>query len=260
MTKTQEQFSKLLDIMHRLRKECPWDQEQTFETLKSYCIEEAYEVVEAIDQKNYSDLKDELGDLMLQVVFQSELAQEQNHFSILNVLEAINEKMIRRHPHVFGEAKLKNADQVLKQWGEIKSAEKKLKKEFRFSGVPKALPALMRGQKLGEKAAQAQFDWKSTAEVFEKIEEECGELKQALKNRSGVEEELGDVLFTLCQFARHEKIDAEGALRKAAMKFEKRFASMESLLLEAGKKIEDCSEEEKNETWEQAKRLGISQI
>jgi MazG family protein len=237
-------IDNLLKIMAQLREPnngCPWDIEQTFETIAPYTIEEAYEVREAITNNDYEGLKDELGDLLLQVVFHSQIAAESKIFNFEEVVDGICKKMIDRHPHVFGNAKIDTADEQLNSWEKIKAEEraKKLTMDSNslsaLDGVSVAYPALLRAEKLQKRAARVGFDWSDTEPVFGKLDEEICELKEALNNDFGkarLEEELGDILFSCVNIARHLKIDAETALNKANRKFTKRFKFIESSLKE----------------------------
>ncbi len=248
-----EEFERLLQIMHRLRKECPWDRKQTPQSLRQYILEEAYETVEAIDEQNWEELKKELGDLTLQIVFQAEIAEERNLFDMAEVLHLINEKLIRRHPHVFGEVKVNNAEQVKENWEQIK-----LEQENRTSlleGVPKNLSALLRAQRLQDKAAQVGFDWENVSGVLDKISEEISELKQAIaaNQTEEIEDELGDLLFSLVNLARFQKINAEDALRKTINKFIARFQYIENQLRKKNRSVYEASLEEMDRLWEKSK-------
>ena len=237
-------IDNLLKIMVQLRdptKGCPWDIDQTFETIAPYALEEAYEVVEAITNKDYENLRDELGDLLLQVVFHSQIAKESNLFNFEEVIDSICVKMIKRHPHVFGNADINTSDEQLSSWEAIKAEEraKKSNKDSNSSsaldGVSVAYPALLRAEKLQKRAAQVGFDWKDTEPVLSKLDEEICELKEALNNdfdKAKVEEELGDILFSCVNIARHLNLDAETALNKANRKFTKRFQFIEKSLKE----------------------------
>ncbi len=212
---------------------CPWDREQNFDTIKPYLLEETYEVLEAIDQRDWPGLADELGDLMLQAVFFAQMASEENKFGIDDSLDAISEKLIRRHPHVFGDGSAKTSDDVKRRWDEIKADEKKDKGEPRrglLESVPRILPALVEAQLISSKAASVGFDWENAGQVLDKLNEELAELADARANGSQaeIEGELGDLLFVLVNLARFLKVDPEQALRKTNAKFRKRFAHVES--------------------------------
>lgn len=249
-------FGRLVETMEKLRGKggCPWDREQTHESIRAYCIEEAYEVVDAIDHKNWPQLRDELGDLLLQVVFHAQMAKETGTFSIRDVLRAIQEKLIRRHPHVFRKAEgdaVKNAEQVLEKWAKIKKGEGR---RHLLDGIPKHLPALLRASRIGEKAGSVGFDWKSAEEVRAKVKEELGELARSRKNPARLEEEFGDLLLALTSLARHLGVDAESSLRCATEKFEKRFRWMEDEARKKGVELAELNAQELDKLWNRAKR------
>jgi MazG family protein len=248
-------FAQLVEIMARLRAPggCPWDREQTFDTIKPYLLEETYEVLQAIDNRDWKELADELGDLLLQVVFFSQMAAEAGHFNVNDAIEAINSKLIRRHPHVFGDGDAKTSDEVLKKWDEIKATEKVRPKGL-LAGIPRALPALVEGDKIARKAAGAGFDWPNVDQVFDKLREELGELDEARKTgtQEDIEGEIGDLLFVMVNIARFMKVDPEQALRKTNTKFRRRFAHVEDGL---GKPLKDATLEEMEALWQAAKRL-----
>ena len=260
-TSAGEKFEKLIQIMARLRAPggCPWDREQTFDTIKPYTIEETYEVLDAIDRRDWADLAEELGDYMLQAVFYAQMAAEQKLFGIEDALEAVNRKLVRRHPHVFGEESAETPKDVLKLWGEIKAEEKKSKgreEESMLSGVPRSLPALVEAQKIASRAAGVGFDWENAGQVVEKLHEELAEFHEARANgtHEELEGELGDLLFVLVNLARFVKVDPEQALRKTNAKFRERFAHIERRLAERGKKPADSTIEEMEELWQESKR------
>jgi len=256
-----EQLSRLRAIMHRLRAPggCPWDAEQTHESLISNLIEEAYECVDAIRRDDTDDMREEFGDLLLQVVFHSELAKEQGRFDMDGVAREISEKLIRRHPHVFGSSGASDSDEVLKQWDEIKRVEKGEKEVPYLHGTAKGLPALVRAGKLQKKAAKVGFDWPVETGVIGKIREELGELQAAvdLKDHPAVEEELGDLLFSVVNLARFRKIDPEVLMASANAKFERRFGAMEQELKAAEKSLDQASLEEMEEAWITVKKQGF---
>ncbi|MDA8168267.1 MAG: nucleoside triphosphate pyrophosphohydrolase, partial [Nitrospiraceae bacterium] len=223
-----EEFEKLLKIMDALREGCPWDRKQTPESLKPYIIEEAYEVLEAVEEKDPAKIKEELGDLLFQIIFQARIAQEKREFDIAGVLRAISEKMVSRHPHVFGEAEAKTAEDVIEKWQEHKRREGKLRESV-LEGIPVDLPALLRAQKVQKRASRAGFDWQRAEDVLEKLEEEVGEFRDAVKseNRDEMEEELGDILFSIVNTARLMGLNPEEALRKTTSKFAGRFRYIE---------------------------------
>ena len=228
-------FQRLVDIMARLRAPdgCPWDREQTFDSIKPYLLEETYEVLDAIDARNWPGLAEELGDLMLEAVFFAQIANDEAKFTITDSLDAINEKLVRRHPHVFATGDAKTADDVKKRWEEIKSDEKRSRGEEPKSilaGVPRNLPALVEAQQISSKVAHVGFDWPNTDQVMEKVHEELDELAEARKTESREEQEneIGDILFALVNVARHLKVDPEQALRRSNAKFRRRFAHVEN--------------------------------
>lgn len=243
--------------MARLRAPggCPWDREQTFDSIKPYLLEETYEVMDAIDARDWKELSEELGDLLLQVVFFSQMAKEAGHFDVTHALEAINSKMVRRHPHVFADASADTADEVLKQWDQIKATEKARPKGL-LGGVPRSLPALVEAQQISRRAAGAGFDWPSIDQVIEKLCEELAELDAARASKSveDIEDEIGDVLFTVVNMARFLKVDPEQALRRTNAKFRERFAHVEGGLETQGKSLKDASLDEMEALWQAAKK------
>lgn len=255
-------FERLVAIMQRLRAPggCPWDREQTYDTIKPYTIEETYEVLDAVDQRDYAGLCEELGDFMLQAVFYAQIASEEGRFSIADSLDAINEKLVRRHPHVFADGDAKTSDQVLTRWEQIKAGEKSERGEQPkgcLDGVPRALPALMESLKISQKAAKTGFEWPDFEQVLEKFHEETAELAEARANGRPelIEGELGDLLFTVVNMARWLNVDPEQALRKTNAKFRARFAHVETSLAAQGKSLEDSTLEEMEALWQQAKSL-----
>jgi MazG family protein len=285
---TGEKFEKAVSIMARLRAPggCPWDREQTFDTIKRYTLEETYEVLEAIDNRDWPELTGELGDLLLQVLFYAEMAQEENRFSIDDVLDALSHKLISRHPHVFGDVKAEDAHTVLKNWEALKAQEKENKRgrvdsagteaalpEALLDGVSTKMPALLEAHKISSKAAHVGFDWPSVEGLFEKLQEETRELQEQLQGlpsvalkpgkratipeelHARVEDEVGDLFFVLVNIARYLAVDPESALRKTNRKFRRRFGWLEEQLRNRGKKLEDSSLEEMEALWQQAKTL-----
>lgn len=265
-------IGRLLEIMAALRTPvtgCPWDVEQTFETIAPYTLEEAYEVADAIARGDLHDLREELGDLLLQVVFHSRMAEEAGEFDFGDVVEAITKKMIRRHPHVFGEAEARAAGSAKGMWDRIKAEEKAEKRSARLArglepedhgkgyldGVPVALPALTRALKLQEKAARVGFDWKEAKPILDKIEEEIRELREAMEQgkAAAVADEFGDVLFALVNFGRHLSIDAETALRGTNEKFRTRLHYVEQVLEAQGSSLEEATLEEMERLWQESK-------
>ena len=260
-TDSGDKFQKLVAIMARLRGPggCPWDREQNFDTIKPYTLEETYEVLDAIDQRDWRSLAEELGDFMLQAVFYAQMASEQNLFTIDDSLDAINQKLVRRHPHVFGDESAATAGDVKRIWGEVKAAEKKDKgteEESLLGGVPRSLPALMEAQQVASRAAGVGFDWENPEQVLEKLHEELAEFDEARRKASQeeLEDELGDLLFVLVNLARFVKVDPEQALRKTNAKFRRRFGYIEQKLAERGKKPAESNIEEMEALWQEAKR------
>jgi MazG family protein len=249
-------FDELLEIMGRLRKECPWDREQDLGSLRKYLLEEAYECVGAIDDLEKSGVQpliEELGDVLLQIVFQSEIISEKIQSpAIEKVIETLNQKLLRRHPHVFGEEPAETSADVLKKWDEIKKAEKGSPHLGHLDGISKSLTALQLAQKFGEKSKKIGFDWTQSQEVWKQVESELQELLSA-KSLRDKEEEFGDLLFSLVQWARHESLDAETALARTNQKFLSRFKKMEEIAETKGENFQKLSLEEKEKLWQQAK-------
>jgi MazG family protein len=253
---TGEKFERLVAIMARLRAPggCPWDREQSFDTIKPYLLEETYEVLEAIDKRDWPALADELGDLLLQAVFFAQMASEENKFRIDDSIDAIVQKLIRRHPHVFADGSAKTSDDVKRRWDEIKADEKKAKGEpvrGLLESVPRNLPALIEAQQISSKAAGVGFDWENAEQVLEKLDEELDELAAAREcgSRDELEGEVGDLLFVIVNLARFLKVDPEQALRKTNAKFRRRFSHVE-----AGAKLPGASIAEMEALWQEAKR------
>ena len=252
------EFKKLTEIVDTLmgKNGCPWDKIQTRESLKPYLVEETYETLEALDGNNPEEIKEELGDLLYQILFHAKISENKNEFNIKDVIESISNKMVNRHPHVFKEKNLKTPDQVVAQWEEIKTKEKsKIGRKSVLDGIPSNLPSLQRSQKLQKKAAKEGFDWDEITSVLDKLEEEVAEFKQAVL--SGKEEdmkgELGDILFVLVNIAKFNKIDAEEALRATNNKFIKRFKYIEGEVAKRGKTLKDTSLMELEKYWQDAK-------
>ena len=233
---------------------CPWDKEQSYQDINPYLLEEAHEVAESVDAKDFAGMKEELGDLLVHIFFYSQLAAEENKFDAASVAEAACEKLIRRHPHVFGDDKASTTKEVLVNWEKIKQGEKK--KESILEGLPKALPALVKAFRLGEKSSRVGFDWSTTDGIFEKVKEEVGELSAVIggKNGEAIEQEYGDLLFTLANLGRFLKLDPETVLRKAASRFIGRFQWVEKRVKEEKRALQDLSAEEWNQLWEEAKK------
>jgi MazG family protein len=265
-------FEKLVAIQKRLRDPggCPWDIEQTHQTLRTYLIEEAYEVLDAIESGQDDKFVEELGDLLLQVTFHSQIASETERFNISDVIQSIHDKMIRRHPHVFGETQAKDSEEVLRNWQKIKVQERiekegpaagEPKRESALDGVPKSIPATLEGLQLTKKAARTGFDWANAAGVFAKVREETKELEHTLEHGTAAEaeEELGDLLFAAVNLARFLHIDPEIALKRANAKFVRRFHEMERVAATRGRKFEDVPRPEKETLWNTAKEMKIAQ-
>ena len=255
-------MERLLAIMAALRDPktgCPWDVEQSYDTIAPYTIEEAYEVADAIERKAWGELKEELGDLLLQVVFHSRMAEEDGKFTFEDVAAAINDKMIRRHPHVFGDASTRDSDTQTLEWEEQKARERaeKGKDASVLDDLPVALPALKRAQKLQKRAARVGFDWPTADRVMDKVEEELGEVREAIAegDQAHIEEEIGDLLFVVTNLGRKLKVDVEASARSANAKFERRFRHIESRLAEQGRTPDQASLDEMEALWVEAKTL-----
>jgi ATP diphosphatase len=253
-------INQLLDIMARLRdpqRGCPWDLEQTFRTIAPYTIEEAYEVADAIEREDAAALRDELGDLLFQVVFHSQMAREQGSFGFDDVVAAICDKMERRHPHVFGDARIDTAAAQTVAWEEQKRLERERSGKSILADVPLALPALTRANKLGKRAAQVGFEWPNVTGALDKLDEELGELRKGLGEQAGeaaITDELGDVLFCVVNVCRYLGVDPEMALRGANTKFERRFGYVEQRLREQGRSASEATLEEMDKLWDEGKR------
>jgi ATP diphosphatase len=270
--KPSKDIGRLLEIMAALRTPvtgCPWDLEQNFETIKPYTLEEAYEVADAIERRDLDDLRDELGDLLLQVVFHARMAEELGEFSFGDVVEAITNKMIRRHPHVFAVSTVDSPQAVKKQWADIKAEEKRerahrraergLTEDFKaghLGGIPRTMPALTEALKLQEQAAKVGFDWSEPAPILDKIEEEIGELRDALANgdKSKISDELGDLIFALVNIGRHIGTEPEMAVRGTNTKFRRRFFHIEKSLKDNGESLDSASLDRMEALWQDAKR------
>lgn len=259
MPETDNKFERLMGLMRRLRAPggCPWDAEQTHESLKRYLLEETYEVMEAIDSRSTKMLKEELGDLLLQAVFHSVIAEENGEFTMDDVLQILCDKLIRRHPHVFSDLQVDSIDELVANWERIKKEEKGLERVSALSGVPPHLPALLRAQKISEKASRVGFDWDHVDPVFGKVLEELKELEETLfsRDQERMEAELGDLLFAIVNLGRFLSINPEDALRKTIARFVKRFNHVEHCLHSQGKSLQDASLEQMDELWEEAKKV-----
>ncbi|TVR81541.1 MAG: nucleoside triphosphate pyrophosphohydrolase [Chitinophagaceae bacterium] len=257
INKTQESqaFEKLLIIMDELREKCPWDKKQTMETLRPLSIEELYELSDAIINNDLPGVKEELGDLMLHIVFYAKIAQEEKAFNITEVLNEISEKLVRRHPHVYGETRVENEEDVKKNWEKLKLLEGKTSV---LSGVPQSLPSLIKAQRIQEKAAKVGFEWDKTEQVWEKVKEEIDELEEARKENAGVEkleEEFGDILFALVNYARFIGVDPDNALTKTNKKFIRRFSYIEKEAENSGLNLNDMTLDQMDNLWNEAKKL-----
>jgi len=255
MKKELSEFARLLKIMDELRAQCPWDKKQTLESLRYLTIEETYELSDAIIEEDLEGIKNELGDLMLHIVFYSKIGSEKNAFGISDVLESINEKLIERHPHIYGDEKVKDAKDVLDNWEKIK-----IKNEGRKSvlaGVPKSLPPLVKAFRMQEKASGIGFDWESKGQVWDKVIEELDEFKTEVDKEDNIkaEEEFGDLLFALVNYSRFIDVNPEDALEKTNMKFKRRFQYLEDQARNDGKALYDMTLKEMDVYWEEAKQL-----
>lgn len=257
MSAPEDSMTRLLEIMARLRGPdgCPWDREQTLDTLKPYLIEESYEVLEAMDSGDRIALREELGDLLLQIVFQSQLCSEAGDFSFHDVATAISDKLVRRHPHVFGDVEAKDSEAVLKNWDAIKKVEKGGGTASPIDGIPRTLPALAKAREVQKRVSRSGFDWLDTAPVKEKVEEEWKELEDAMESGDAdrIHDEFGDVLFSMVNLSRFLHLDAEEVLRSSVDKFSRRYRRVEALAAAAQRSVLDCTLEELDAFWEQAK-------
>ena len=253
MNKTGEPFERLVDIMNELREQCPWDKKQTIQTLRQMNLEETYELTDAITHANWKRIKEELDELLLHIVFYSKIGTEQNQFTIEEVINGICDKLVARHPHIYGDVKVSDEEDVKRNWEKLKMKEGKTSV---LSGVPKTLPALVKAMRLQEKAKQVGFEWENKEQVWEKVKEEEKELDEAiaLGQQSRIEEEFGDLLFSLVNFARFLNVDAENAVEVTNKKFIKRFTQMEEKAMTSGKPLAQMTLEEMDAIWNQIKR------
>ena len=258
--KKQTNIKDLVELMQRLRGEdgCPWDKKQTPQSLTTYIIEEAYELVEAIEQGEPEKICEELGDLLFQIIFQAQIFSERGQFNLDDVIERIYQKMIYRHPHVFGDKRVEKPEEVKKQWVELK--QKSHPQKSVLGDVPRSLPALLRARKITDNASQVGFDWENTEQVLGKVEEEWQELTKAFqsKEQSRIEQEFGDLLFALVNLSRFVGVNPETALKQATEKFEKRFAYIEEQAQKQGKNLKEMPLKEMDSLWEEAKNKGIA--
>ena len=252
--KTEKSFSKLLKIMDELREGCPWDRKQTIHTLSHLTIEETYELTDAILEEDFQEIKGELGDLLLHIVFYAKIASEKNEFDITEVIEAICKKLIDRHPHIYGDVKVESEEEVKQNWEKLKLKEGK---KSVLGGVPKGLPAMVKAQRIQDKVAGVGFDWEKPEQVWDKVKEELEEfeLETKAKNQDKMEAEFGDVFFALINYARHHNINPERALELTNKKFIKRFKYLESQTQKQKLSLQNMSLEEMNSFWEEAKKL-----
>ena len=258
MTNKKYSFDDVLAIIRRLRSEdgCPWDNEQTYQSLRKYLLEETYEALDAIDANDFTMLCQELGDCIWEVLFIARIAEQDGHFTIDDVVEILGEKMVRRHPHIFGKVKVKDSEEVLKQWAQIKLEEGKTTfTSDILEKIPHSMPALLRAYRIGERVAKVGFDWENYEQVMENFHEEIGEFKEAVTvgKKEKMEEELGDMLFAAAQVARHLDISPEDALRNASKKFTRRFSQVEKDAMEKGKELTDMPIDELEALWQNSK-------
>jgi XTP/dITP diphosphohydrolase len=256
MDKRADAFLNLLKIMDELREQCPWDKKQTIESIRHLTIEETFELSDAILKNDTNEIKKELGDILLHIVFYSRIASETNLFTITDVINSLCDKLIYRHPHIYGNAKAETEEQVKQNWEQLKQKEKGGNTSV-LSGVPKSMPALLKAYRIQEKARAVGFDWEKPEQVFEKVKEELTEFEVEVKNKNqqAAEKEFGDVLFSLINYARFLNINPEDALEQTNKKFIKRFGHMETRVKEQGKQIADCNLEELDSYWNEAKKL-----
>lgn len=253
MNTRAEAFDKLVQIMDDLREKCPWDRKQTIQSLRQMTLEETYELTDAITENDWKSIKEELGDLLLHIVFYSKIASEQNQFSIEDVLAGISKKLIDRHPHIYGDVEVENDEDVKRNWEKLKIKEGK---RSVLSGVPKTLPALIKAMRLQEKAKQVGFEWENKEQVWAKVKEEENELQEAIAENdpAKIEEEFGDLVFSMVNFARFLNVDAENALEITNKKFIKRFSQMEEQAMASGKNLNEMTLQEMDSIWNQIKR------
>lgn len=256
MHNTSDSFLRLVKIMDELREQCPWDRKQTIQTLRPLTIEETYELADAISDENWKGIKEELGDMLLHILFYAKIGSEQNQFTLPDVINGICEKLIFRHPHIYGDVKVTDEEDVKRNWEKLKMKEGKTSV---LGGVPPSLPAMVKATRIQEKAKQVGFEWDNKEDVWKKVEEEIRELKEAisLNSQHKIEEEFGDVLFSLINYARFLQVDAEGVLEKTNKKFINRFQQMETIATGQGKKLEDLSLNEMDAIWDEVKKKNI---
>lgn len=253
MKSTADSFLALVTIMDELREQCPWDRKQTIHTLRSMTLEETYELADAIDANDWKGIKEELGDMLLHILFYTKIGTEQQQFVLQEVIDGIAQKLITRHPHIYGDVKVDNAEDVKRNWEQIKMKEGK---KSVLGGVPKSLPAVVKATRIQEKAKQVGFEWDNREDVWKKVEEEMGELKEAIRanKQEEIKEEFGDLLFSLINYARFLQVDAEAALEQTNKKFMYRFQAMESMATEKGLNLVDMTLAEMDALWNEIKR------
>ena len=259
MSKYRYNFNDVVNIVRRLRGEngCPWDNEQTYQTLRKYLLEEVYEALDAIDREDFDNLAEELGDSLWEILFLARIAEQDGSFVIDDVIDQLGHKMVRRHPHIFGDETVDDSEGVIKRWAQIKKEEGKTGKTSEvLKKVPQALPALLRAQRIGERVSKVGFDWETTDQVMEKLDEEIAEFKEAVQSGSkkDAEEEMGDLIFTLVNLARHMDVSAEDALRRTTEKFIRRFAEVERMAIAQGQELPEMGIEELETLWQNSKK------
>ena len=249
-------FLRLVKIMDELREQCPWDRKQTIHTLRSLTIEETYELVDAIDQEDWKGISEELGDLLLHLVFYAKIGTEQNQFKLEDMINGVCDKLINRHPHIYGDVTVQDEEEVKRNWEQIKLKEGKGKKSV-LEGVPSSLPSIVKALRIQEKAKQVGFEWENKEDVWKKVEEETAEMKEAIatKQQADIEDEFGDLMFSLVNYARFLRVDPETALERTNRKFIKRFQQMEQIAGESGKKLNELNLEQMDAIWNQVKKL-----
>jgi len=248
-----ESFQKLVTIMDDLREKCPWDKKQTIQTLRPLTLEETYELTDAITEEDWKGIREELGDVLLHILFYAKIGTEQQQFTLQEVIEGISEKLIVRHPHIYGDVQVNNEEDVKRNWEQIKLKEGK---KSVLAGVPKTLPAIVKATRVQEKAKQVGFEWDNKEDVWKKVQEEMGELQEAIAtgNQAHTEEEFGDVLFSLVNYARFLQVDAENALEKTNKKFISRFQQIEAIAAQQGRSLQDMTLQEMDAIWNQVKK------
>lgn len=257
MTNTADSFLRLVKIMDELREKCPWDKKQTIHSLRSMTLEETYELTDAITDEDWKGIREELGDLLLHILFYSKIGSEENKFTLVEVMNGISEKLIIRHPHIYGDVKVDNEEDVKKNWEKIKIKEGK---KSVLSGVPPSLPAVVKATRIQEKAKQVGFEWENKEDVWKKVEEEISELQQAIRqnDQTHIEEEFGDVMFSLINYARFLHVDAEGVLERTNKKFIHRFQQMETIANNHGKNLTEMKLDEMDAIWNEVKKQNIN--